>query len=119
MKLTGTKKRLEGLSKKYLKASLKAMKELLAHYKGEMLVDTCPLCPASPMENDDGCYFCPWRVMTGKDCNVYKDTTRYKEFCVGVLRGYTFKEGSAWAKLRIKQLTSWIEFYEMVLEDRK
>lgn len=105
---------------------VKAMKMLLAHYKGEGKVKECSLCVA--VKND--CHECVWVKETGADCraaassmspsccHIFPENFRKGggSNCLDFLSQTELKDYlhaiKKWRKLRIEQLTQWIKKYD-------
>lgn len=108
--------RLRKLSIEHLGKSIIAMKEVLAEYEGGIKQGDCALCRMVDRDKSGGpiCKQCPWLVMKGVRCTGYLDRwwIYYHKCCI-----YSLRRGrnSRWTRMRIRQLTKWIESYQIAL----
>lgn len=97
------------LTRSERRKSIKAMQELLDLYKGEGLIQSCPLC----VFERNNCCKCPWRVMTGGGCLKYVEAEFGQDVTVTRLRK---SRNPRWTKLRKRQLPRWIGYYKEALK---
>lgn len=114
-------KRLRGLSIKQLGNSIVAMKKTLDEYKGGKEQEYCALCAVVDRDEYDGpvCKQCPWLVMKGVRCTDYLDRwwIYYHKYTHSI---YLLRQGRnlRWTRMRIRQLTKWIEVYKRQLGEK-
>jgi len=70
----------------------------------------CPLCPVV------SCGGCPWPLFTGRNCGNYRD--KYFPKYQFIYHNYPIIDDpiiKAWRKRRLRQLPTWIKYYEQAL----
>ena len=107
----------------FLEKGLKGMKETIKKYEmgiaGKDLifnVATCPLC----QELNSACGICPHKIITDYSCHSSYGKSKYKDIGFHPLWKKLSKEEKAeFYKSRIKELETWIEFYEEIISERR
>ena len=98
--------KIKRMSKKRINAWLYATGILLNHYRGNMPIDSCPLC------NINLCRHCLWRIIEGKTCFKFKaELGLHQDMDI-------VRDEEEWHKARIPMLRRWKKILQAEKDSR-